>query len=135
MIRCLSHVNVFVKDQEEAKAFYTEKLDFEVRTDISMEGFRWLTVGPKDQKDLELVLMPMAPGGMFKDGAAETLLGLMDKGVFGAGVFQTSDCRAAYETLKARGVEFSQPPTEQPYGIEAVFKDNSGNWYSLTQRP
>jgi predicted enzyme related to lactoylglutathione lyase len=131
MIRALSHATIYVNDQDEALEFYTKKLGFEVRTDARMDNFRWLTVGPKDQKDLELVLMK--PGGMIDDETRKTLEELIAKGAMGAGVFRTADCRATYEELKARGVEFRGEPAERPYGIEAVFKDNSGNWFSLTQ--
>lgn len=131
MIRALSHATIYVNDQDEALEFYTKKLGFEVRTDARMDNFRWLTVGPKDQKDLELVLMK--PGGMIDDETRKTLEELIAKGAMGAGVFRTADCRATYEELKARGVEFRGEPAERPYGIEAVFRDNSGNWFSLTQ--
>ena len=131
MIRALSHATIYVTDQDAALEFYTKKLGFEVRTDARMDNFRWLTVGPKDQKDLELVLMK--PGGMIDDETRKTLEELIAKGAMGAGVFRTADCRATYEELKARGVEFRGEPAERPYGIEAVFRDNSGNWFSLTQ--
>jgi predicted enzyme related to lactoylglutathione lyase len=131
MIRALSHATIYVNDQDAALEFYTKKLGFEVRTDARMDDFRWLTVGPKDQPDLELVLMK--PGAMLDDATRKTLQELVAKGAMGAGVFRTADCRATYEELKARGVEFMSEPAERPYGIEAVFKDNSGNWFSLTQ--
>ncbi len=133
MITNLSHATMYVTNQEEALAFYTEKLGFEVRTDASFEGMRWLTVGPKGQKDLELVLMEPKPNPMLNEETAAQLRALIEKGVLGVGVFRTEDCRATYETLKARGVEFASPPQERPYGTEALFKDNSGNWFSLTQ--
>ena len=131
MIRALSHATIYVNDQDAALEFYTKKLGFEVRTDARMDDFRWLTVGPKDQPDLELVLMK--PGAMLDEATRKTLQELVAKGAMGAGVFRTADCRATYEELKARGVEFMSEPAERPYGIEAVFKDNSGNWFSLTQ--
>ena len=133
MIRGLSHATIYVKNQDEALAFYTDKLGFEVRNDVTMEGFRWLTVGPKDQKNLEIILMEPTPGMMFDTDTANQMKALMAKGAFGVGVFQTSDCQATYEELKGRGVEFMNPPQERPYGTEAMFKDNSGNWFSLTQ--
>lgn len=133
MIKQLSHCSLFVNDQEEALRFYTEKLGFEVRTDSSLEGFRWLTVGPRDQKDLEIVLMELRPGGMYDAATVESLRELQRRGVFGAGVFRTDDCRATYDQLRARGVEFTQEPKERPYGIEALFRDSSGNWFSLCQ--
>ena len=133
MITRLSHAPVYVKDQDSALAFYTEKLGLEKRTDITMDGFRWVTVGPKDQPDLEIVLMPIVPGPMLGQDLADKVHELLDKGAMGAGVLATDDCQQDYETLKARGVEFLSPPQERPYGIEATFKDDSGNWYSLTQ--
>ncbi len=133
MIKKLSHATIYVTNQEEAKKFYTEKLGFEVRTDVTMEGFRWLTVGPTTQPGLEIVLMEPKAGFMFDESTVKNLRELIQKGAMGAGVFDTEDCRATYEELKGRGVEFLSPPQERPYGIEAVFKDNSGNWFSLTQ--
>ena len=134
MIKRLSHVNVFVLDQDRAKQFYTEKLGFEVRTDVNMDGFRWLTVGPKDQPDLNILLARPAPP-MFSEEDAALLVQLVAKGSMGAGVIETDDCRKTYEELKARGVTFLQEPAERPYGIEALLRDDSGNWFSLTQRP
>jgi len=133
MINKLSHATIWVKDQDAALEFYRDKLGFEIKTDASMGEFRWLTVGPKGQ-DLELVLMPAAPNPMMDEETLELLRKLIDKGAMGAGVFNTDDCKKTYEELSAKGVEFTQTPREQPYGIEAVFKDNSGNWFSLTQR-
>jgi catechol 2,3-dioxygenase-like lactoylglutathione lyase family enzyme len=134
MIQKLSHATIYVLDQDQALDFYTNKLDFEVRLDMTIEsGFRWLTVGPKAQPELELVLFAVTPDGMFDAATADHLRALLEKGVLGVGVFDTDDCRATYAELKARGVEFLSPPQEQPYGIEATFKDNSGNTFSLTQ--
>lgn len=134
MIQRLSHATIYVLDQDEALDFYTNKLDFEVRTDATLDGFRWLTVGPKGQPNLEIVLMPAKPGPLMNAETAEQVNDLIKKGALGAGVFATSDCQKTYEELKARGVEFMAPPTQRPYGVEALFKDNSGNWFSLTQR-
>jgi catechol 2,3-dioxygenase-like lactoylglutathione lyase family enzyme len=134
MIRRLSHATVYVTDQERAKKFYTEKLGFEVRTDATMGDFRWLTVGTKSQPDLEIILMPIRAGMMMDEGAAATLRGLIEKTALGGGVFETADCKKTYEELKAKGVEFLSEPQERPYGIEAVLKDDSGNFWSLTQR-
>lgn len=133
MINRLSHATIWVKDQDEALAFYRDKLGFEIKTDASMEGFRWLTVGPSGRDDLELVLMPAVPSPMMDEETVSSLRALMEKGAMGAGVFNTDDCKATYEQLKAKGVEFMSEPQERPYGIEAIFKDNSGNWFSLTQ--
>jgi catechol 2,3-dioxygenase-like lactoylglutathione lyase family enzyme len=132
MITNISHVNVFVLDQDRARRFYTEKLGFEVRSDATMDGFRWLTVGLEGQPDLNILLAQPAPP-MFSEDDAAALRGLIAKGVMPGGVIETDDCRRAYEDLKARGVEFLQEPAERPYGIEAMLRDDSGNWFSLTQ--
>lgn len=134
MITRLSHVNVFVLDQDRAKKFYTEKLGFEVRTDTTMDGFRWLTVGPKGQPDLNILLAKPGPP-MFSEEDANALRGLVAKGVMAGGVIETDDCKRTYEELKKKGVTFLQEPAERPYGIEALLRDDSGNWFSLTQRP
>jgi catechol 2,3-dioxygenase-like lactoylglutathione lyase family enzyme len=134
MIQKLSHATIYVLDQEQALDFYTNKLGFEVRMDATMEGgFRWLTVGPKSQPDLEIVLFAAKPAGMFDEVSAGHLRAILEKGAMGAGAFDTADCHATYAELKAKGVEFVSPPQEQAYGVEAIFKDNSGNWFSLTQ--
>ena len=133
MIQKLSHATIYVLDQEQALDFYTNKLGFEVRMDMTIEnGFRWLTVGPKAQPDLELVLFAVKPG-MLDESAAGHLRALLEQGALGVGVFDTDDCRATYAELSAKGVDFTSPPQEQPYGIEATFRDNSGNTFSLTQ--
>jgi predicted enzyme related to lactoylglutathione lyase len=134
MIQRLSHTSVYVLDQDRAKTFYTEKLGFEVREDQRMGDFRWLTVSPKGQQDLEIVLMPLRPSPMMDERTVETLRGLVEAGRFGAGVLETDDCKKTYEDLKSKGVQFTQPPTERPYGIEALLRDDSGNWFSMTQR-
>ncbi|GAA1710997.1 VOC family protein [Streptomyces yatensis] len=138
MIKGMSIVTVWVLDQDRAKAFYTEKLGLEVRTDMSIGGdgegggMRWLTVGAKDQPDVQLTLMvPSSPG--LDPESAEALRTLVAKGVLGAGVFTTDDIHRDYEVLKAKGVEFVQEPQERPYGTEALFRDDSGNWFSFTQ--
>jgi uncharacterized glyoxalase superfamily protein PhnB len=129
---------VYVTDQDEALAFYRDLLGFEVRMDMPMneEGsVRWLTVSPKGQPDLEIVLMPITPGPVFDDASAEQMRSLVTGGGIGIGVFETDDIRADYERLSGQGVEFVSPPQERFYGTEAIVKDNSGNWFSLTQRP
>jgi catechol 2,3-dioxygenase-like lactoylglutathione lyase family enzyme len=134
MIQRLSHVTIFVLDQDAAKDFYLDKLGFELNTDATMEnGFRWLTVSPKGQPDLEVILMSTTNSNTDAE-TAEMLRALIRKGVLGSGVLETADCQKTYEDLKARGVEFLSPPTERFYGIEALLKDNSGNWFSMTQR-
>jgi catechol 2,3-dioxygenase-like lactoylglutathione lyase family enzyme len=133
MITRLTHATIWVLDQDEALAFYTDKLGFEVRTDQTMDDFRWLTVGPPGQPDLELILIVPGPP-MMPPEAAEQIKALIGKGAMGTGVFGTDDCRGTYAELSERGVEFLQEPAERFYGIEATFRDNSGNWFSLTQR-
>ena len=134
MITRLSHATIYVLDQEEALKFYRDKLGFEVRDDATMDnGFHWITVGPKTQPDLRIILMKIEPGMMWDADAAATIEKLARKGTFGIGVFETDDCRATYKDLVAKGVEFRGPPEERFYGIEAIGKDNSGNWFSMTQ--
>lgn len=136
MITRLSHYSIYVLDQDDAYDFYVNKLGFEVGTDAIMDnGFRWLTVKPKGQKDSEIVLMPVKAGQMYDEQTAAQLRDLIKKGKLGSGVFNTNDCRATYTELKAKGVEFMSEPKEQFYGVEALFKDNSGNWFSLTEHP
>ncbi len=135
MITRLSHATIYVLDQEEAKDFYANKLGFEVKTDFTMDnGFRWLTLSPPDQPELEIVLMAIQPGFLFDQETADQMRELVKKGAMGTGVFGTNDCQATYEELKAKGVEFISPPEDKFYGIEAMMKDNSGNWFSLTQQ-
>jgi len=135
MIQRLSHATIYVLDQDAAYDFYVNKLGLEVRTDAKMgNGFRWLTVGPKGQPELEIALMPTTPSQMMDQETSDMLRTLIKKGTIGSGVLETADIQKTYEELKARGVEFTQAPTERFYGIEALFKDNSGNWFSLTQR-
>ena len=134
MIQKLSHVTIWVLNQDEAYDFYVNKLGFNIHTDAKMDnGFRWLTVTPPGQPDLEIVLMPTDPGPMMDQETSEALRTLVRKGVLGGGVFQTANCQQTYEELKAKGVEFKQPPTERFYGTEALMQDNSGNWFSMTQ--
>jgi catechol 2,3-dioxygenase-like lactoylglutathione lyase family enzyme len=133
MIQRLSHATIYVLNQDAARDFYVNKLGFEVRNDQSMDnGFRWLTVSPKGQPDFQLILMQV-DGPNMKPDAAAALKGLMEKGRLGGGVLQTDDCRATYEELKAKGVEFLSPPADRFYGVEAVLRDNSGNWFSVNQ--
>ncbi|ASO18809.1 catechol 2,3-dioxygenase-like lactoylglutathione lyase family enzyme [Actinoalloteichus hoggarensis] len=139
MPRRLTHTCVYVLDQESAKDFYTRRLGFEVRSDVMMggefegagRGFRWLTVGPADQPDVELILADVAMGHDAR--TSDQLRDLIAKGTFSAGSLATDDCRGDFERLRADGVEFLQEPMERPYGIEAVFRDDSGNWFSLNQ--
>ncbi|MFJ8494853.1 VOC family protein [Streptomyces sp. NPDC094038] len=133
MIQGLAITTVWTFDQQRTKAFFTEKLGFEVRSDIAMGDLRWITVGAKDQPGVELALMRVDGPGLDPE-SAEALRKLVAKGAMGAGAFRTDDCRGDYETFSARGVEFVQEPKERPYGIEAIFRDDNGNWYSLTER-
>jgi catechol 2,3-dioxygenase-like lactoylglutathione lyase family enzyme len=133
MITRLTHAGVLVLDQDSAKAFYTEKLGFEVGVDERLDSFRWLTVHPPAQPDLEFTLLEPRPP-MMDPETAEQARALVAKGALSGGVWATDDCRSTYEELSARGVVFLQEPAERPYGVEAVFRDDSGNWFSLTQR-
>lgn len=135
MITKLNHVSIFVLDQARAYDFYVNKLGFTVNTDAEMgPGKRWLTVCPPEQPDLEITLMAIDEGMMFKKEAAEQMRDLVRKGTFGFGVFECNDLNATYEELTAKGVEFTKPPTKEFYGYEALFKDDSGNWFSLGQK-
>lgn len=135
MIKRVSHMSLNVLDQNSAYDFYVNKLGFEVNTDAEFgEGQRWLTVSPKGQPELEIALMPVSAGPHLSADKAEPLRKLIEQGTFGIGVLETDDIHRDYEELKAKGVEFSRPPEEQFYGVEAMFRDDSGNWFSLTQR-
>jgi catechol 2,3-dioxygenase-like lactoylglutathione lyase family enzyme len=135
MITRLSHTSLFVTDQAKAYDFYINKLGFKVHTDATMDnGFRWLTITAPEQPELEIALMPAYHEGMqFDEETRNAFKLLLEKGVMGAGVFNTPDCRATYEELKAKGVVFKSEPKEQFYGIEAVMTDGCGNWFSMTQ--
>ena len=135
MLQKLSHVTVWVLDQDQAADFYVGKLGFEVRTDQRLHGFRWLTVGPKGQKEIEMILLPVAPGPMLDAASATALRDLVKKGALSVGILETDDCRATYDELKRKGVAFHAAPQERPYGVEAVMRDDSGNYYSVVQRP
>ena len=132
----LSHAQVWVHDQDEALAFYTEKLGMEVRADVTlpeMGDFRWLTVGPPGQEDVSITLMAI-PGPPVMDAeTAEEVRDLMSKGFAGTIFLTTDDVHASYEELKGRGVEFTETPEERPYGIDSGFRDPSGNSFRLTQ--
>ena len=132
MITKLNHVNVFVLDQDRAKQFYTETLGLEVRNDSVLDGFRWLTVGPAEQPGFGILLAYPAPP-MFSPEDAETVRALVAKGSLGGGVFATDDCRKTFQELSGKGVSFLQEPADRPYGVEAVFRDDSGHWVSLTE--
>jgi catechol 2,3-dioxygenase-like lactoylglutathione lyase family enzyme len=136
VIKSISHVNVWVDDQDEALAFYRDKLGMEVREDVTMPemgGFRWLAVGPAGQPDVAFVLMTVPGPPVFEPETAEQLRSLMSKGALGALFVTTDDAQGTYEELKARGVEFTETPEERPYGIDSGFRDPSGNNFRLTQ--
>lgn len=136
MISRISHVSIYVLDQERAFDFYVNKLGFQVHTDAPMgPKMRWLTVTPPDQPDVEITLMPIVEGMIFSKESAEKMRSLVTSGTFGFGVFECKDIYATYEELKAKGVEFSKAPKKEFYGMEALFKDDSGNWFSLSQKP
>ena len=135
MIR-IANAQLWVHDQDEALAFYTEKLGFEVRGDVTLPelgNFRWLTVAPRGQEDFAVVLMAIPGPPLFEAETVAKIRELMGKGVAGTVFLTTEDCRASYEELKARGVEFSEAPEDRPYGIDAGFRDPSGNSFRLTQ--
>jgi catechol 2,3-dioxygenase-like lactoylglutathione lyase family enzyme len=135
MITKLNHISVFVLDQDSAYEFYVNKLGFKVHTDAPMgEGNRWLTVTTPEQPDLEITLIPIREGMMFTKETAEQMRELVKKGTFGFGVFECKDIYATYEELKKKGVEFTKAPKKEFYGIEALLKDDSGNWFSLGQK-
>jgi catechol 2,3-dioxygenase-like lactoylglutathione lyase family enzyme len=132
----IANAQLWVHDQDEALAFYTQKLGMEVRADVTlpeMGNFRWLTVGPAGQDDFAIVLMAIPGPPMVDDDTAEQVRTLMAKGFAGTVFLTTDDCQASYEELKARGVEFSEEPEERPYGIDSGFRDPSGNSFRLTQ--
>ena len=132
----LSTAQLWVHDQDEALAFYTTKLGMEVRTDVTlaeMGNFRWLTVGPAAQPDISVVLMAIPRPPVMDAETAEEVRALMAKGFAGTIFLTTDNCQAAYEELKGRGVEFVELPEERPYGIDASFRDPSGNNIRLTQ--
>lgn len=131
----IANSQLWVHDQDEALAFYTRTLGWEVRADVTMEEwhFRWLVVGPPGQDDIGLVLMPVPAPPMLDADSSAQLADLVAKGVGGTLFLETDDCRAAYDELSARGVEFNDPPTEQPYGVDTSFRDPSGNNIRLTQ--
>jgi uncharacterized glyoxalase superfamily protein PhnB len=135
MIR-IANSQVWVHDQDEALAFYTKKLGMEVRSDVTlpeMGDFRWLSVGVPGQEDFAIVLMAIPGPPVMDADTAEQVKALMAKGFAGTVFLTTGDCRASYEDLKARGVEFTEEPEERPYGIDAGFRDPSGNAFRLTQ--
>jgi catechol 2,3-dioxygenase-like lactoylglutathione lyase family enzyme len=132
----LSTTQLWVLDQDEALDFWTNKIGFEVRSDVTMAelgDFRWLTVGPPGQEDIAIVLMAIPGMPLIDDETGAQIRDLVAKGFAGAVFLTTDDCRASYEELKARGVEFTETPEDRPYGTDAGFRDPSGNAIRLTQ--
>jgi catechol 2,3-dioxygenase-like lactoylglutathione lyase family enzyme len=135
MIKAVSHLNMWVDDQEEAKAFYTEKLGFEVREDVTLEEFgnyRWLTVGPPGQDDVNIMLSVPTPPAIDEESAKQ-LKTLLAKGAMGPGIFRTDDCRKTIKELEERGVEVTVQPDERFYGIDAGIRDPAGNEWRVVQ--
>lgn len=134
VITGISIVSVWVLDQDAAKEFYTKQLGCAVTSDVRLDnGMRWLTVRPQGSTNQDLLLMDPRHS-MLDAETAEQVRALVAKGALSPGVMATTDCQGDYAQLAARGVEFPQAPKEQPYGIEAVMRDDSGNWYSFTER-
>jgi catechol 2,3-dioxygenase-like lactoylglutathione lyase family enzyme len=132
----IANTQLWVHDQDEALAFYTEKLGMEVRTDVTVAelgNFRWLTVAPPGQPDFSIVLMAIPGPPVMDPDSAEQVKSLMGKGFAGTVFLTTDDIQASYEELKSRGVEFTEEPEERPYGIDSGFRDPSGNSFRLTQ--
>src|SRR5258708_28623421 len=130
----LTHGRLGGRDQHEALAFFTDKLGFEVREDVTvpeMGNFRWLSVGVPGQDDIAITLMAVPGPPVFEEETREQIFALLSKGASGGLFFATDDVQKTYEELKARGVEFAQEPTEQPYGIDAGFRDPSGNHFRM----
>ena len=135
MIR-FANTQLWVHDQDEALAFYTEKVGLEVRTDVTVPelgNFRWLTVAPPGQEDVAIVLMAIPGEPVMDSETAEQVKTLMGKGFAGTIFLATDDCQASYEELKGRGVEFTEEPEDRPYGIDSAFRDPSGNYVRVTQ--
>jgi uncharacterized glyoxalase superfamily protein PhnB len=132
----IANAQLWVHDQDEVLAFYTKKLGMEIRADVTlpeMGDFRWLAVGPPDQPDFAIVLMAIPGPPVMEAETADQVRTLMAKGFAGTVFLTTDDCRASYAELKARGVEFTEPPEERPYGIDSGFRDPSGNSLRLTE--
>jgi catechol 2,3-dioxygenase-like lactoylglutathione lyase family enzyme len=137
MLKQLTHVQVWVHDQDEALAYYTEKLGMELREDVTvpeMGNFRWLSVGVPGQ-DVAITLMAIPGPPVFDEETRRQIQTLLSKGASGGLFFSTDDAQQTYEELKTRGVDFTQEPTEQPYGVDAGFRDASGNHFRVVQPP
>ena len=137
MLKQLTNTQVWVHDQDEALAFYTENLGLELREDVTVPelgNFRWLSVGVPGQQDVAITLMAVPGPPVFDAETQDAIKTLVAKGVATGLFFATDDVQATYEELKDRGVEFQQEPTEQPYGVDAGFRDPSGNQMRVAQR-
>jgi predicted enzyme related to lactoylglutathione lyase len=137
MLNQLTHVQVWVLDQDEALKFYTEKLGMEVREDVTVPelgNFRWLSVGVPGQDDVSITLMAIPGPPVFEEETRRKIQELLATGAAGGLFFSTENAQTTYEELKSRGVEFTQEPTEQPYGIDAGFRDSSGNHFRMAQQ-
>jgi catechol 2,3-dioxygenase-like lactoylglutathione lyase family enzyme len=136
MLKSLTNVAIWVHDQDEALAFYTEKLGLELRDDVTvpeLNNFRWLTVGIPGQEDVAVSLVAVPGPPVFDEETRAQILNVMAKGAAGGLIFSTDDCQASYEELKNKGVEFQQEPSDQPYGVDAGFRDPSGNQARMVQ--
>ena len=134
MITRASHLTLYVLDQDKAHDVYINKLGFRIHTDMTMDdGYRWLTVTPPGQPELEIVLQDPDASGLDAE-QAKAMRTLLAANAMGSAVFQTDDCQKTYEELSDKGIEFPKPPTKEFYGTEAVFRDGCGNWFSLTER-
>ena len=134
MITKVSHMCIYVLNQDSAYDFYVNKLGFKVHTDAPMgPGVRWLTVCPPEQPELEISLFLVSEGMGFSAETARTLSDLVRSGTFGPGVFTCKDLMTTYTELVSKGVVFKKPPTKEFYGFEALLVDDSGNWFSLSQ--
>ena len=132
MITNISLITLWVTDQDESRDFYIKRLGFEAKADVTMgDGFRWVTIGHPEQPELEVTLM--VPGPPLDPDMAHAIERSLAKGTMGGFGLQTDDCKKTYEELSAQGVEFTQPPSERPYGVEAIMRDNSGNWLVLVE--
>jgi len=131
MILNVSLTTIFCLDQDQTRDFYVEKLGFETRADVTMGDFRWLTVGHPSQPELDVTLMK--PGPPLSPEAADFVRGQLESGGMGGLGLRVDDCKKTYEELKAKGVTFLEEPADRPYGVEAVMRDNTGNWLSLVE--
>jgi catechol 2,3-dioxygenase-like lactoylglutathione lyase family enzyme len=132
MITNVSIVSVFVKDVDESKKFYTDVLGFEEKDDITLgDGYRWCTVVHPSQPELQINLS--VPGPPHPEELVRAIRNAQDGGAMAGLGLNVDDCQKTYEELSAKGVEFIQPPSQRPYGTEALCRDNSGNWLVLVE--